>query len=131
MLLSIAQITAYLSRISLPSQIVAHLRLGPTSIHALSAITTLQQHHMSKIPYENLEIHYGTHHTLPMSLDEIFDNVVVKGRGGICLQVHQLFVELLRNFGFSAYVTGGRVNMATDRMADATGAGERVSYGTW
>ncbi|KAF2202684.1 cysteine proteinase [Delitschia confertaspora ATCC 74209] len=136
--LSAAQVEAYLDRISLPEPTKSLLISGKTtSENALEAITALQQHHVAAIPYDNLALHYSAHKSLPQDTESVFQHVVLKRRGGTCIQVNLLFLELLRSLGFNAYCTAGRLN-AQASIAQKVGpasAGEskesRAVFGTW
>ena len=54
----------------------------------------LQFAHTTTVPYENLDILRG----IPISLkiDDIYEKVVVRGRGGYCFELNALFGWLLR-----------------------------------
>lgn len=58
----------------------------------------LQFAHCTSIPYENLDIL----RKIPLSLDvdDLFDKVVVQGKGGFCFELNGLFAWLLRELGY-------------------------------
>jgi arylamine N-acetyltransferase len=131
MSLSPEQVGAYLDRIALPQEVRDSLREGGNGKGALKAVTTLQQYHMAAIPYETLDLHYSSHHSVPLDTETIYENVVTRKRGGSCLQVHQLFSNLLRSLGFQAYITAARVNAPATITADPTLNKSVVIYGPW
>ena len=58
----------------------------------------LQLHHVTAVPYENLDIIDG----IPLSLDfeNIYDKVVNRNRGGYCFELNCLFEHMLSELGF-------------------------------
>lgn len=112
MSLSGPQVTAYLDRISLPDGDRALLKQGPDSSHALMAVTSLQAHHLRSVPFENLDLSYSSHHSVPQDIATVYHRVVNLKRGGVCDQIQPLFTELLRYFGFLVYCAGSRINAA-------------------
>ena len=131
MSLSAEQVEAYLDRIALPQAVRDSLREGGNGRDALKALTTLQQYHMAAVPFENLELHYSSHRSLPQETEIVYENVVVRRRGGMCAQVHQLFTKLLRSLGFQVYCTGVRLNAAASAAADKNLDMSKVVYGSW
>jgi arylamine N-acetyltransferase len=110
--LSTIQVKSYLDRISVSESNRTQLRQGPCGQHALEAVATLQRQHLKHVPFENLDLMYSSHHSLLQDTDSVFDRVVTQQRGGVCDQIHLLFMELLKHFGFSVYCTGSRINSA-------------------
>ena len=71
----------------------------------------LQRHHLLRIPFENLDIHWKR----PILLDtgNFYQKVVQERRGGFCYELNGLFNELLQSLGFrtrliSACVSDGK-----------------------
>lgn len=112
MALTELQVRLYLDRIQLPQSTRASLKEGPDGVNALEAVAELQRHHLKHVPFENLDLMYSTHHSLPQDTESVFHRVVTLERGGVCDQIHLLFMQLLRHFGFSVYCTGSRINAA-------------------
>ncbi|KFY81216.1 hypothetical protein V499_00042 [Pseudogymnoascus sp. VKM F-103] len=131
MALSPEQVEAYLDRIALPQAARKTLRGGNEGKDALQAITTLQQYHMAAVPFENLDLHYSSHHSLPQETEIVYEHIVVRRRGGTCFQVHQLFAQLLRSLGFQVYCTGGHLNAPASLGADPNLDKSKVVYGPW
>jgi arylamine N-acetyltransferase len=82
-------IIAYLSRIGYN---------GPLDV-SINTLSQLQECHLHTIPYENFDILKG----VPLSLEvpDLFNKVVVRGRGGYCFELNELFGWLLRELGFT------------------------------
>ena len=125
-----AQITAYFTRILLPRafyEIYCDLYSGGRSIgsnsNALSFLTALQQHHITAIPFENLDLHYSFHHAAPVTPEDVFEKIVTRGtgRGGWCLQMNYLFGTVLRSLGYELFTTAGRVSTAVDTISASKG----------
>ena len=58
----------------------------------------LQRSHLETIPYENLDIIRGV--PLSLEINDIYEKVVVRRRGGYCFELNALFAWLLRGLGF-------------------------------
>ena len=58
----------------------------------------LQRLHLQTVPYENLDIIRN----IPLSLDvnDVYDKIVTRKRGGYCFELNGLFAWLLRSLGF-------------------------------
>ena len=83
-------IKRYFSRIGLP----ANTEQKPT----YELLKKLQLAHITSVPYENLDIIDGK--PLSLDVDDIYDKVVVRHRGGYCFEVNALFDRLLKELGF-------------------------------
>ncbi|KAM4836675.1 arylamine N-acetyltransferase 2-like [Thomomys bottae] len=73
----------------------------------LETLTGILQHHIQAIPFENFNIHCG----LPMNmcLEDVFEDIVRKNRGGWCLQSNQLLYWVLTTMGFETRILGAYV----------------------
>ena len=84
------KIAAYFKRIGLemPEMIVPDGEL----------LKKLQFAHCTTVPYENLDIIRG----IPLSLDpdDLYDKVIVRGKGGFCFELNGLFGWFLRQLGY-------------------------------
>ena len=90
------KIQAYLKRIGFAGEI----RLDYDTLHKL------QRLHLQNIPYENLDIMRN----IPLSLEpkDMFEKIVIRGRGGYCFELNGLFTWLLRTLGFPVIEYMGR-----------------------
>ncbi|MFT5264125.1 MAG: N-hydroxyarylamine O-acetyltransferase [Polaribacter sp.] len=77
--------------------------LRPT-LHALRG---LQKAHLLNVPFENLAIHYGN--SIDLDMDNIYHEIVVKGRGGFCYELNGVFDTLLKRLGFDSKIISARV----------------------
>jgi arylamine N-acetyltransferase len=127
--ISFEQAQAYLERINLPEKHRVQLNEGPSCPEALEAVTALQKYHMAAVTFDNLDMHYSSHHDLVLNTEYVYDLVVSRRRGGACPQVHQLFALLLQVFGFSAYCSGGRMNEPASPAAPPNVNRSKISYG--
>ena len=61
-------------------------------------LSELQYRHFLSVPYENLDIL----NKIPLSLkiDDLFEKIVIKNRGGYCFELNTLFNHLLKELGF-------------------------------
>ncbi len=73
----------------------------------LATLRGLHRHHLTAIPYENLDIHLGT--SLPLELPRIFAKIVGENRGGWCFEMNALFAWALREIGFDVMFLKSRV----------------------
>ena len=64
----------------------------------LETLKQLQYQHFLTVPYENLDILRN----IPMSLDldDLYNKIVIQGRGGYCFELNALFNWLLCEIGF-------------------------------
>ncbi len=91
-----AEVTAYLARI------------GHPPVHAPDADTlaTLQDAHVRRVPFENLDIHLGRR--LSLSIGDLHAKVVGEHRGGFCFELNGLFHALLVSLGYDARLVEAR-----------------------
>lgn len=62
------------------------------------ALAGLQERHLHSVPYENLDILKGI--PLSLEIEELYDKIVVRRRGGFCFELNRLFGWLLRELGY-------------------------------
>jgi arylamine N-acetyltransferase len=95
------QVTQYLARIGYNGPINPDL---PT-------LKKLILQHVATVPFENFSIHYSSSHELSIDKEDLFDKVVVRRRGGYCMELNNAFVNLLRALGYVVMTGGARVNL--------------------
>lgn len=83
------RIGAYLDRIGFE---------GPLD-RSVKCLADLQSAHLHKVPYENLDILRGT--PLSLELDQLYEKIVIRRRGGYCFELNALFGWLLRGIGYT------------------------------
>lgn len=83
------------------------LELGTPAGPDASVLSALHQAHLTKVPFENLDVHLG----VPITLDlgALADKVLRRNRGGFCYELNGLFAELLTDLGFRVTLLGARV----------------------
>lgn len=75
----------------------------------LRFLTALQRHHMARVPFESLSLHYSRSRLLSLDTEDLFTKIVDRGRGGYCMEVNAFFACVLRSLGFELFSVGGRV----------------------
>lgn len=84
----------------------------------VSYLTALHVHHISRIPYENLQLHYSQSHQVSLDHQDLFTKIVAnkRGRGGYCMETSLLFNQILRALGFTVYTAGVRIRRRYDNV---------------
>lgn len=62
------------------------------------ALAKIQQRHLLAVPYENMDILAGKR--LSLDVDDLFDKIVTRGRGGYCFELNRLFGWLISELGY-------------------------------
>ncbi|KAH6877193.1 hypothetical protein B0T10DRAFT_520734 [Thelonectria olida] len=100
-MLSQNQIDQYLNHIGFPQH------LHPDD--PLQLLAELQKRQLEIVPFENFALHYSRTKVLSLDLDDLFKKVVVRGRGGYCMENNNFFGAVLRGLGFESTYVVGRV----------------------
>jgi N-hydroxyarylamine O-acetyltransferase len=76
----------------------------------------LQRHHLLRVPFENLDIHWKR----PILLDtgKFYQKIVEDRRGGFCYELNGLFNELLRAIGFQTRLVSACVSDGKDNFGE-------------
>jgi arylamine N-acetyltransferase len=117
------QVSQFLDRIALPSKYrtspVLTDKSAANTPDGLAFATVLQKYFLANVPWENLDLHYSSHHTISLDPMHLFHKIVEKGmgRGGYCMENTAIFGTVLRSLGYDIMTTGGRVNDAVQPMA--------------
>jgi N-hydroxyarylamine O-acetyltransferase len=90
---------AYLARIGIPAT------PPPEADHA--TLRRLHEQHLRTVPFENLDV--IARRRLDYDLRELFDKIVVRGRGGWCLETNWLLGHILVRIGYSVDFIGAGV----------------------
>ncbi len=75
----------------------------------------LQKQHLLSILFENLDIHYKK--KISLSLDAIYQKVIIEKRGGFCYELNGLFHQLLLKIGFDALLISARVHTENEEYS--------------
>jgi N-hydroxyarylamine O-acetyltransferase len=73
----------------------------------LKVLSALQKNHLLNVPFENLDIHYRI--PIELKINNIYNKIVLKNRGGFCYELNGLFYELLKSLKFNAIRISARV----------------------
>ena len=115
------QLNTYFKRIKLPqkyldSPVLSDPSLAQTKKHGLPLVDALTRYHLANVSFENLELHYSTHRTISLNMDDLFEKFAERGlkygRGGRCMENNGFFGTILRSLGCEVRNCGGRVSRA-------------------
>ena len=98
-ILNLEQLGQYFSRLGLPAP-----KTRPECNYDL--LCQLQYAHVTKIPYENLDIVAGN--PLPMTVEGQYDKMAARHRGGYCFELNGLLAALLAACGCKVTTYMGR-----------------------
>lgn len=73
----------------------------------LPTLQGLHLAHMQSVPFENLDI--GRKCPIHISMDALWNKIVVNKRGGFCYELNGLFAWLLKQIGFNVTYLNARV----------------------
>jgi N-hydroxyarylamine O-acetyltransferase len=73
---------------------------------SISFLRVLHKNHLTHIPFENLDFHYGKR--VILDLDKIYEKVIPTIRGGYCFELNLLFWRLLTDLGFECHLLSGQ-----------------------
>ncbi|KAL4962812.1 arylamine N-acetyltransferase family protein [Aspergillus stella-maris] len=123
-----SQLQTYLSRIKYPSQQDPLSNLKSfIATNPLQALTTLQRHHLSSIPWGNTALHYSQHHSISTHPSAVFEKLVNGRLDGYCMENTNLLYGILRSLGYVIYPAAGRVSKS---VGDASVKGRDVRFGS-
>jgi len=77
----------------------------------LQLLTELQAHHLARVPFESISLHYSPHRILSLDPDDLFQKVVERSMGGYCVEMNTFFGDILRALGFNVLSIGARVKL--------------------
>ena len=87
-------------------------RLGITAANLKPTHAFLDElivaHHFH-VPFENLDV-YDFHRVPLLGVDNLFDKIVTRHRGGYCFEMNGLFFALLKELGFDIWPCLFRIN---------------------
>lgn len=83
-------------------------RIGLTAKEpSLKYLKAIQKAHLLNIPFENLDIHYGS--KIILDYKKIFQKIITRKRGGFCYELNGLLYHLLYHLGFDCHVFSAQV----------------------
>ena len=92
---------AYLTRIGLEGETIPLTREG---------LDKVLWAHLCNVPFENLDL-FDYNKKVDFGIEEMYDKVVNRRRGGYCFELNSIFLALLQAIGFEAYAIGVRIFM--------------------
>lgn len=95
------QIDRYLHHVNYPREKHASDRF--------QLLKELQAHQLARVPFESLTLHYTKHRLISIDLEDLFDKVVVQGKGGYCMELNALFGAVLKGLGFIVVSVGAKI----------------------
>ncbi|PYI18049.1 arylamine N-acetyltransferase 1 [Aspergillus violaceofuscus CBS 115571] len=104
--LSPEQAEQYFAHIGLPMRGAQGRDLRPD----LETLSAIQAHHLSRIPFENVALHYSNTPRISLEIADIHHKFIEKGRGGYCMEHNLLLCHVLRYKGFQVHLTGARLH---------------------
>lgn len=121
-----AQINQYYHLINLPQKYRhepgnVSTKVASQTSTGLDFLSALQRYSLAHIPFENLDLHYSSHHSISIDAHEIFNKIVVngkRGRGGYCMVNNALFANVLRGLGFRVTSHGARISSSVSAGKD-------------
>ncbi|MCL2631574.1 MAG: arylamine N-acetyltransferase [Coriobacteriia bacterium] len=90
---------AYLKRIGLEGEEIPLTREG---------LDKVIWAHLSSVPFENIDL-FDYDLVVDFGIEELFDKVVTRHRGGYCFELNAIFMALLTALGFEVYPIGVRI----------------------
>lgn len=111
-LLDSEQLAKYFKRVGLDSR--------PTYQTGIELLTRLQQHQLTHIPFESLSLHYSVDRQVSIDLQDLYDKIVLRKRGGYCLENNAFFAGVLRSLGFQVMSIICRITYATRGIYDGS-----------
>lgn len=117
--LSAGEVAEYLQRISYPEA------LEPSKC----VLDHLIQRHLQSVPFENLDI--CERGVVPsLKLEDLYEKIVIRKRGGYCYELNRLFCALLQALGFSVRPIAARVLWEKNYFPPLTHRATVVSLGS-
>ena len=88
-------------------QYLQRIQISDKPEKTLAFLEKLQFHHVTQVPFENLDILQN----IPLSLEisDLYDKIVHQKRGGVCYELNGLFHAFLVHLGFHAQLIAGTV----------------------
>jgi arylamine N-acetyltransferase len=105
------QVNEYLDYISFPVTKYNITAESARTKDGLTYLSALQRYQLSRVPFENLELHYSKERHISLDKEDLFRKIVgaKNGRGGYCMENNTLFGTVLKTLGFEVVATGARV----------------------
>lgn len=102
--LSALQVQIYLEKLEL-SDVAAQLTENgtlPSEALTVAMLDRLIEAHQLHVPFENCQI-YDEQIPLSLDIDDLYQKIVIRNRGGFCFELNGLFSHLLLALGFDEF----------------------------
>ena len=76
----------------------------------------LMIHHLMYVPFENMDLYFGLA-DISQDLDELFDKIVLRRRGGYCFELNALVCAFLQQLGYEAWSVSCRILRGKDYIS--------------
>lgn len=100
-----------------------------------ATLASITKAHLSHIPYENLDLHYqipdGPQPVCSIRLPATYDKMVLRKRGGYCLEVNALLAQALRAVGFLVETSVARHVFDASRLHEVQDTSPRDLASVW
>jgi arylamine N-acetyltransferase len=103
-----AHLAKYLERINFPYGVEAPFH--PFGSATVNTLEILQTFHLAAVPFESVSLHYSPTRLLSLDQDDLYEKIVVKKRGGYCMEVNAFFRNVLLGLGYAVISAGARVH---------------------
>ena len=94
-----------------------------------SGLDRLQFAHLCTVPFENLDL-FDYDVKVDFGIEEMFDKVVARKRGGYCFELNAIYMALLEAVGFEVYPVGVRIIMDMEGLSFTPAISHRASIVT-
>ena len=104
------ELERYFDRVCLPQGRRVYDVSSLSDAEKLSFLSLIQKHHLVKVPWENLTLHYSWHTVINLNPQHLFKKIVNNpGRGGYCMEVNYFYHLILLSLRFDVYMAGSRI----------------------
>lgn len=124
--LSEAKLETFLQHISLGALALSAVKralLQPNG--RINVLKTLIPLYTSSVPWGGIAYHYSNTPINSLDPEAVFSKLILRGRGGHCLEMVPLFASVLLALGYDLYLTGARISTAI------TGDGSVPGFHGW
>ena len=87
---------------------------GKTEV-SKECLEALMELHLRNVPFENLES-YKEGKVPSLESSDVYEQIVIRKRGGYCFELNKLFYELLKASGFQAIPVGVRILWKKEKL---------------
>ncbi|KAI0315625.1 cysteine proteinase [Amylostereum chailletii] len=119
-----SQVKAYLRKIQWPGDLAEAEAIEPN----LDNLRTVMILHALAFPIDNTDLHYTPEHHMPVTPQELYERMVLGGKGSYCFGQNSLMLGILRGLGYRVYPAAGRVLVPSRQPSSPAGAVEYTPF---